>query len=121
MTEPAAASSADSPAESGSPWVAAPDGLVVTVRLTPRGGRDAFDGVERLADGRAVLKARVRAAPTEGEANAALIKLFSRALKVPARAVALTAGDTSRIKRIKIAGPSAVLADALARLSGVSA
>jgi uncharacterized protein len=29
------------------------------VRLTPKGGRDAIDGIERLADGRAVLKARV--------------------------------------------------------------
>lgn len=103
------------------PWIAATDGLVVTVRLTPRGGRDAFDGIERLADGRAVLKARVRAAPSEGEANAALVTLFAKSLKMPARAVALIAGDTARIKRIKIAGEPAVLADALARLSGVSA
>jgi len=34
------------------PWTATPDGLVLTVRLTPRGGRDAIDGIERLADGR---------------------------------------------------------------------
>ncbi|MBK5959395.1 hypothetical protein CCR97_14435 [Rhodoplanes elegans] len=101
--------------------MAAPDGLVVTVRLTPRGGRDGFDGIDRLADGRAVLKARVRAAPTEGEANAALTTLFAKSLKLPARAVALVAGDTARIKRIKITGDAATLAAALARLSGVSA
>ena len=35
--------------------------MVLTVRLTPRGGRDAIDGIEMLADGRCVLKARVRA------------------------------------------------------------
>ncbi|MFL9825468.1 DUF167 family protein [Rhodoplanes sp. SY1] len=102
------------------PWIAAPDGLVVTVRLTPRGERDGFDGIERLADGRAVLKARVRAAPTEGEANAALTGLFAKSLKVPTRAVALVAGDTARIKRIKLTGDAATLAAALARLSGVS-
>ena len=45
----------------------------VTVRLTPKGGRDAVDGIERMADGRSVLKVRVRAAPSEGEANAALL------------------------------------------------
>ena len=35
--------------------------LLVDVRLTPRGGRDAVEGAETLADGRAVLKARVSA------------------------------------------------------------
>ena len=53
---------------------------VLDVRLTPRGGRDAIEGVEQLADGRAVLKARVRAAPSEGEANAALCRLIADAL-----------------------------------------
>lgn len=102
-------------------WVEAPDGLVVTVRLTPRGGRDGFDGVERLADGRAVLKARVRAAPTDGEANAALVHLFAKSLRVAPRTVALVAGDTSRIKRIKITGAAPALAAALARLTGAEA
>ena len=49
------------------------DGIVLAVRLTPKGGRDSIDGVDTLADGTVVLKARVRAAPSEGEANAALV------------------------------------------------
>ena len=73
---------------------AQPDGLVVTVRLTPKGGRDAIDGIEQLADGRAVLKARVRAAPSEGEANAALIRLVADALDVAPRDV--SAGRPAR-------------------------
>ena len=52
------------------------------MRLTPKGGRDAIDGIEQLADGRAVLKVRVRAAASEGEANAALVKLVAKALGV---------------------------------------
>ena len=52
------------------------------VRLTPKGGRDAIDGIERLADGSVVLKARVRAAPSEGEANAALMRLIAKAVGV---------------------------------------
>jgi uncharacterized protein YggU (UPF0235/DUF167 family) len=35
---------------------------MLAVRLTPRGGRDAIDGIEQLSDGRRVLKVRVRAA-----------------------------------------------------------
>jgi uncharacterized protein YggU (UPF0235/DUF167 family) len=41
----------------------------LTVRLTPKGGRDAVDGIEQMADGRSVLKVRVRSAASEGEAT----------------------------------------------------
>ena len=105
-------------ASPGAAWTAEPGGLVVAVRLTPRGGRDAIDGVERLSDGRAVLKARVRAAPSAGEANAALLKLVARALDVPARDVTLAAGATARIKRLRIAGDAAALMGKLAELTG---
>jgi uncharacterized protein len=39
------------------PWGSAPGGIMLDVRLTPRGGRDAIEGVGRRADGRIVLKA----------------------------------------------------------------
>jgi len=95
------------------PWTVRPDGLTVVVRLTPRGGRDALEGIEQLADGRSVLKARVRAAATEGEANAALVALLARSCGVPARDIALTAGATARIKRLTVAGHGPTLAAAL--------
>ena len=98
------------------PWAATAKGLSVTIRLTPKGGRDALDGIETLADGRPVLKARVRAAPTEGEANAALVALIAKALDVPRRTVTLAAGETSRIKRIAIEGHGAALAVRLQHL-----
>jgi uncharacterized protein YggU (UPF0235/DUF167 family) len=99
------------------PWAACADGLVVSVRLTPRGGRDLIEGVERLADGRCVLKARVRAAATEGEANEALLRLLARAAGVAPRAVSLVAGATARLKRLHIDGDSAALDAVLARLA----
>ena len=85
------------------------------VRLTPKGGRDAIDGVDCLADGRAVLKARVRAAASDGEANAALVRLLAKSLGVAPRQVSLIAGETARLKRLRIEGPGAELAAALER------
>ncbi len=102
---------------SGLPWAAAADGVTLTVRLTPKGGRDAVDGIECLADGRAVLKVRVRAAPSEGEANSALQRLLARALGVPSRDVVLLSGETSRIKRLLIRSDTGALTAALARIS----
>jgi uncharacterized protein (TIGR00251 family) len=103
-------------AEQAVPWLAAHDGVVLTVRLTPKCGRDAIDGIECMADGRAVLKVRVRAAPSEGEANAALVRVLARALGVAPRAVELIAGATARIKRLRVFGDAAVLS---ARLQDV--
>ncbi len=79
-------------------------GISIQVRLTPRGGRDQLEGVERRADGSAVLKARVRAAPENGLANAALEKLLAAAFSVPPSSVAVVKGGTSRIKSVRIAG-----------------
>jgi len=101
------------------PWTVGADGLVLAVRLTPRGGRDAIDGIERRDDGQCVLRVRVRAAPTEGEANEALIRLIARTLGVPPRAVSLAAGATSRIKRIAVAGDGPTLAAALEKIAAV--
>jgi uncharacterized protein YggU (UPF0235/DUF167 family) len=100
------------------PWTAAAGGLAVDVRLTPKGGRDALDGIAALADGRAVLKARVRAAPHEGAANAALLRLIAKAAGVPASRVAIVAGATARVKRVQIAGDARALAAALERAAG---
>jgi uncharacterized protein len=86
---------------------------VLAVRLTPKGGRDSVDGMEQLADGRSVLKVRVRAAASEGEANAALVKLIAKTIGVAPREVELVAGATSRVKRLRIAGNGTALAAAL--------
>jgi uncharacterized protein (TIGR00251 family) len=98
-------------------WSTAADGVVVAVRLTPKGGRDNLDGIETLSDGRAVLKARVRAAPSEGEANAALGRLLAKALDVPPRDVAIVGGAASRIKRVKISGNATALISKLEQIA----
>ena len=90
-------------------WRETKDGLALSVRLTPRGGRDALDGVETLADGKAVLKIRVRAAPSEGEANAALIALLAKLLGEPRSRISLTAGASSRVKTVLVLGQAKAL------------
>ena len=99
------------------PWAAAAGGITLAVRLTSKGGRDAIDGIEHTADGRAVLKARVAAPPSEGEANDALIRLIAKAVGVPPRDVNLAAGATARVKRLTIAGDPARLMAALEKLA----
>lgn len=100
------------------PWTAVAGGLVLVVRLTPKGGRDAIEKIERLADGTSVLKARVRVAASEGEANDALMRLIADALDVGSRRVSLLSGATARIKRLMIEGDAKVLAAALSRIAG---
>ena len=99
------------------PWRETAAGLTLSVRLTPRGGRDAIEGVEAMADGRSVLKARVRAAPTEGEANQALIALLAKALRLPRSQIAITSGATARAKTVALTGDPLSLASALAEMT----
>ncbi len=99
------------------PWSVIAGGVVVVVRLTPKGGRDEIVGIERLADGKTVLKARVRAAASDGGANNALMRLLAKALDIAPRQVSLLAGATARIKRLMIAGDGNGLAAVLEHLA----
>ena len=74
------------------------------VRLTPGASADRIDGWDVDADGRPVLKIRVRARPVEGEANEALIRLLAKTLGTPRSSVSLARGGQSRLKMIEVAG-----------------
>lgn len=78
----------------------------LAVRLTPGASADRIDGWDVDAEGRPVLKVRVRARPVEGEANTALLTLMARTLDVPRSAVSLERGGQSRTKMIAVAGLS---------------
>ena len=65
------------------PWRYSTEGISVALRVTPRGGRDDIDGIETLANGRSVVKVRVRAIAEGGEANRAVTELLAKALGVP--------------------------------------
>jgi uncharacterized protein YggU (UPF0235/DUF167 family) len=100
------------------PWRSTASGVEIVLRLTPRGGRDAIDGVEVLSDGRPVLKARVRVTPEDGEANRAVERLIAKSLGVPNSAVRVGTGHTSRIKHIAVDGEPSVLLKKLEKILG---
>ena len=76
----------------------------LTVRLTPRAQADRLDGWSRDEAGRPVLNARVRAAPVEGEANAALEALLSKVFFRPRSTVRVVKGGSARLKQVEIDG-----------------
>ena len=74
----------------------------LSVRVTPRGGRDAVDGWTRDDAGRPVLKVRVAAAAADGKANAAVIGLIAKALGVAPSSLRLVRGQSARLKQIDL-------------------
>ncbi|RWB18614.1 MAG: DUF167 domain-containing protein [Mesorhizobium sp.] len=94
------------------------DGIDLYVRLTPKAALDRIEGVETAADGRSHLKARVRAVPENGAANAALERMVAKALGVPGSAVSVIAGGTSRLKTMRILGDTAALVKSVGALIG---
>lgn len=91
---------------SPSPFTPCPGGLRVALRLTPKASRDRIAGVADEADGGVVLKAQVTAVPEDGKANAALLKLLSKAWKIPKSDMDIVLGATDRRKVIMISGDS---------------
>jgi uncharacterized protein (TIGR00251 family) len=99
------------------PWRYSTQGISVALRVTPRGGRDDIDGVETLADGRSVVKVRVRAIADGGQANRAVTELLAKALGVTKANVRILSGTTSRLKQVAVDGDPAKLGEALRSLT----
>ena len=99
------------------------DGVVLPVRLTPKSSRDEIVGVEDHA-GACMLKARVRALPEAGRANAALETLIAKWLGLPSSTVTVAHGGKSRLKQVAVAGDaealSRLIAQRVAQLAGQS-
>lgn len=79
------------------------------VRVTPRASREGIEGCRAEADGGVALIAKVTAAPADGKANAALLRLLAKAWDVPPSSLSVTAGTAERRKTVLIRGDSAAL------------
>ncbi len=95
-------------------WKLLPDGIEVSVRATPKGGRDSVDGTKTDAAGAQWLSVRVSAPPDDGKATKAVAKVLATHFGAPARDVTLVSGATARLKRFRITGNPAQL-EAVAR------
>ncbi len=96
-----------------SAWASRPDGLALSVRVSPRASREA------IARGPGeTFAVRLTAPPVDGEANAALIVFLARAFGLAKRDVTILSGETGRMKRVALAGDPAALAEIAARLYG---
>lgn len=86
---------------------------LLAVKVIPNASRDEIVGW--LGD---ALKVKLQAPPVEGRANAALCIFLAAALGLPKSAVTLATGETSRQKRVRLAGLTAPeLRERLTRLS----
>ena len=81
--------------------------------MTPRASRDAL-----LAGTTEHFAARLAAPTVEGAANEALVVLGAKHFGVGRRAVTFVSGETSRLKRLRIAGETTKLAEIAASLYG---
>ena len=77
------------------------DGVVFEVRVAPRASREKIVGVH---DG--ALKVALTAAPVDGAANAALIKLLAKRLGIAKGAVEIVHGAHARTKTLHARGVS---------------
>lgn len=98
-------------------WKQDGNDLLLSVRLTPGSAREDIGGCWTDEKGEDWLRARVRAVPEKGRANAALIVLLAKGLDWPRSAISLESGDSNRLKRLRIKGGGEALA--LERLSTI--
>ena len=75
------------------------DGISFDVLVTPRASRAKLGPVHGDR-----IKLAVTSPPVDGEANAAVIELIAAALRVPRSSVAITAGQSSRRKTVRVRG-----------------
>ena len=77
------------------------DNLIFSVRVIPKSSRSEIVGEQ---DG--ALKVKLKSPPVDGAANAELIKVLTKHFHVPKSAVEIVAGQTSKLKKLKVQGIS---------------
>lgn len=88
------------------------------VRISPKASRDRIEGVERDAAGRARLRIRVTAPPDKGKANARVVALLAKALRIAPSSIAVGVGAQDRNKTLLISGADEALMARVRALAG---
>jgi uncharacterized protein (TIGR00251 family) len=79
-----------------------PQGATFSVKVHPRAKKNGITGEVGEA-----LKLALTAPPVEGKANEACIRFLSELLDVPRSSITIAAGETSRLKVIRVHGLTA--------------
>jgi uncharacterized protein (TIGR00251 family) len=87
-------------------------GVQFPVRIQPRASSSGVVGIHGEA-----LKVRVTAPPVDGSANEMLVKVLAGTFGVPAKAITILSGATSRTKLVRVEG---VTSDDVSRVLGLS-
>jgi hypothetical protein len=98
------------------PWRRVEGGVELFVRVAAKAGADRVAGLWRGAEARERLAVRVAAAPEKGRANDAVIRLLAAQSELAPSMFAVTAGETGRLKTVRIAGDAAQIETRLAAL-----
>jgi len=84
--------------------------LIFKVQVVPRASRSEVIGEH---DG--ALRVRIAAPPVDGAANEELVRLLSRSFGLPHRAIEISAGHSSKLKTVRVAGASVSALEAITR------
>ena len=75
----------------------------LALKVTPRARTEGIEGMNAAGE----LVVKVRVAPEDGKANAAVIALIAKAFSIPKSRLEITRGSTSRHKIIALTPPAA--------------
>ncbi len=78
------------------------EGTILNVKAQPRSSKAGVDGL--LGD---AVKVKIKCAPVDGKANKELVDTLSDVFGIPKSRVVFKSGETSKLKRILLAGISA--------------
>ena len=93
-------------------WRVAPDAVLVQVKVQPKSRRPGVQGRAPAPEGER-LRIGVAEAAEDGRANRAACAALARLLDVPASAVAVAFGATSRDKTLRVSGNPEALVNRL--------
>lgn len=78
------------------------EGLRCLLKVTPNAKSDKINDIAEVEDNKYALKVSVTAVPENGKANKAVIKLLSKAWKLPKTDISVVSGHNSRLKVLLI-------------------
>ncbi len=78
-----------------------PDGVILSVRVSPRSSKSSVQGVIG-----GEVKIALKAAPVDGKANQELVDLLAKLLNTSKSNIEIVRGETSRNKSVLIRGRS---------------